>query len=125
DVRLVDSHGNRAAVFERLGDDLVEAEPLVLRAGPVKVAQALDLIGPSLELARGCLHEYALEILRRVDGGIADHEGDARGIRSIVLRHDIAIAGDDANARESKAEHLGDGLHEDGGRPLPDVRGAR
>src|SRR5262249_34128001 len=61
----------------------------------------------------------------RVDGGVADHEGHARGIGAVVLRHHLAVAGDDADACEVEAEHLGHGLHQDGRRPLPDIGGAR
>ena len=125
DGRIVAGHGNRAAVLERLDNDLSKSEPLVLRAGAVKLTQTLDLLGLGLELARSCLHQHALEILRRVDRGIADHEGHARGIGSVVLRHHLAVAGDDANAGYVEPEHFSDGLYQDRRRSLPDVGGAR
>ena len=98
---------------------------LVLRAGAIELAQALDVLGLGLELARGGGDQHALEIVRGVDRRIADHEGDARGIGAVVLRHHVAVAGDDAHARHVEAEHLGDRLHQDGGRALADVGGAR
>src|SRR5262245_25827280 len=125
DGRVVAGHRDGAGVLERLGHHLVEGQALVLRARAIKLAQAFDLLGLGLELARGRRHQHALEILRRVDGGVADHEGHARGIGAVVLRHHLAVAGDDADACEVEAEHLGHGLHQDGRRPLPDIGGAR
>src|SRR5260221_2818758 len=123
--RVVARHRDGAGVLERLGHHLVEVQSLLLRAGAIKLAQALDLFGLGLQLARGRRYQHALEILRRVDGGIADHEGHARRVGAVVLGHHLAVAGDDAHAREVEAEHLGHGLHQDGRRSLPDVGGAR
>src|SRR5262249_50298419 len=44
---------------------------------------------------------------------------------AVVLRHDFAVAGDDADARKIEPQHLGHGLHQDGRRALPDIGGAR
>ena len=81
--------------------------------------------GLRFELARRRRHQHALEVLRRVDRRVADHEGDARRIGAVVLRHHVAVAGDHADAREIEAEHLAHALRQDGGRALPDIGGAR
>ena len=99
--------GDGAGILERLGDHLVEGEPLVLRAGAIELAQALDLLGLRFELARRGRDQHALEVLRGIDRGVADHEGHARGIGAVVLGHHVAVAGDDADAREIEPEHLG------------------
>ena len=80
--------------------------------------------GLGLELARGGGDQHGLELLRGVDGRIADDEGDARGVGAVVLRHHVAVAGDDAHARQIEAQHLGHRLHQDGGRALADIGGA-
>src|SRR5262249_55909808 len=97
----------------------------VLRAGAIKLAQAFDLLGLGVELARGRGHQHTLEILRRVDRGVAHHEGHARGVGAVVLRHHLAVAGDDTDAREVEPQHLAHGLHQNGRRALPDIGGAR
>src|SRR6202030_2997315 len=122
--RVIAGDGDGAGVFERLGDDLVEGEALVLRAGAIELAQAFDLARLGFELSRGGGDQHGFEILRGVDGGIADHEGDARRIGAVVLRHHFAVAGDDADARQIEPEHFGDRLREDGGRALADIGGA-
>src|SRR5947209_4542460 len=107
--------GNRdGAVPESLAHHLVESDPLVLHPGTVELAQTLDLFRLGLELARGRRHQDAFEILRRVDGRIAHHEGHARRIGAVVLRHYLAVAGDDTNAREIEPKHFADGLHQQG-----------
>ena len=108
DGGVVAGHRDGAGILERLGHDLLEGGALVLRAGAIELAQALDVLGPRFELARRRRDQHALEVLRRVDRRIADHEGHARGIGAVVLRHHLAVAGDDADAREIEAEHLGD-----------------
>ncbi len=45
--------------FERFGDDLLEGRALVLRAGAIELAQALDVLGPRLELARRGRDQHA------------------------------------------------------------------
>ena len=123
---IVAGHRDGTGVPERLGHHLVEGQALVLRAGAIDLAQAFDLVRLGFELARRGSNQHALEILRRVDRSIADHESHARGIGAVVLRHHLAVAGDDADPRKrSRPEHLADRLHQDGGRALPDVGRAR
>ena len=80
--------------------------------------------GVGVELARRGGDHQRLELVGRIDGRIADQEGDARGIGAVVLRHHLAVARDDAHAADVEAHHLGHRLHQDGGRALADVGGA-
>ena len=125
DGRVVAGDGDGAGILQRLGHHLVEGRALVLRAGAIDLAQAFDVLRPRLQLAGGGVDQHALEIARGIERGIADHESDARGIGAVVLRHHLAVAGDDAHARKIEAEHFGDGLRQDGGRALADIGGAR
>src|SRR5262249_17332826 len=110
--RVVAGDGDGAGIFERFGDDFVEGQPLVLRAGAIEFAETFDLAWLGVELARGRRDQDRLEVPRRLDRGITDHESDARGIGAVILRHHFAVAADDADAREIKPEHLGDALHQ-------------
>src|SRR4029077_9280441 len=122
--RVVAGDDDGAAIFESLRDDFVEGQPLVLRAGAIKLAQALDLVRLSFELARRGGDQKRFKILRRFDRGIADHEGDPGGIRTIVFRHYLAVAADDADTGKIEPETLGDSLPQHRRRALADLGGA-
>src|SRR5262245_16108953 len=77
---IVPRHRDGAGVLQGLGHHLVEGEALVLGAGAIELAQTLDIIGVGFELARGGCYQQPLQVLRRLDRRIADHEGDARRI---------------------------------------------
>ena len=121
DGRVVAGDGDGAVVLQRLGHHLLEGQALVLRARAIDLAQAFDIAGRRVELARGSRDHQRLELVGRIDGRVADQERDARGIGAVVLRHHLAVARDDAHAADVEAHHLGHGLHEDGGGALADV----
>ena len=103
DGRVVAGDGDGAGVLQRLDHDLLEGE----RPCP---ARRRDRPRPGIRCPRAapraCARRRrparALSLLRRVDRRIADHEGDARGIGAVVLRHHLAVAGDDAHARRCR-----------------------
>ena len=125
DGGIVSGHRNGAGVLERLGDHFAERQPHVLGAGAIDFTEALDLFRLGLQLARRRRDEHALEIVRRLDGGIADHERHARGIGAVVLGHDLAVAGDDADARKLEPEHFANRLRQQRRRALADLGCAR
>src|SRR5262249_52048902 len=84
DRRIIAGRREGAGVFKRLGDDFIEGQPLVLRAGAVELAEAFDLARFGVELARRRRDQDRFEVLRRLDGGITDHEGNARRIGAVI-----------------------------------------
>src|SRR5215471_9686014 len=55
DGRIVAGDGDGAGVLQRFGHDLVERRALVLGARAINFAEALDVLGPRLELAAAAL----------------------------------------------------------------------
>ena len=115
----------RAGIHQRFGGGIAEADGAVRIGGDVEgLAHAVHQFGGNLKATRGGLDQNFLELLRRVEAGIADHEGDARRIGTVVLRRYRAVVGDDAHAAEIHAEHFHDDLGDDGGAALADIGGA-
>ena len=80
--------------------------------------------GSASSLRAAAAVEQAFQLVGGIDGRVADDEGDARGVGAVVLGHHVAVARDDAHARDVEAQHLGHGLHQHGGRALADLGGA-
>ena len=62
DSGVVAGDGDGAGIFQRLHHDLLEGRALVLRAGAIDLAQALDIFRPGVELARRGGGEHALRL---------------------------------------------------------------
>lgn len=69
-------YGDRAAIIECLHHDLLEGEALVLSAGSIELAQTLDVAWRCVQPACRGSHEQTLELIGRIDGGIAHDERD-------------------------------------------------
>jgi hypothetical protein len=63
----------------------------------------------------------ALQLARRVEAGVAEHEGDARGVGAQVHRGEVGVGGEHAHVVERHAELLADDVGDQRVRALADV----
>src|ERR1019366_1625138 len=73
-------HGDAATLRERGRRDLAERESRAFRAADTKpLPDTLDQVRTAREPARRGREKEVAQLLRGVDRGVADHEGNARG----------------------------------------------
>src|SRR6516162_9992491 len=65
---------------------------------PELLADAFDVVRSGVELASCGFDQNCSKLFRSIDGGIADHESNARRIGAIVLWRDRAVRGHHADA---------------------------
>ena len=110
DSVIVSLDCNSAFAFQGGGYHLVEGQTLVLLAAAINFTQTFYILRRNFQLAGGGLYQFSLEILSRVDGGIAHHKGDPTRVTAVILGRDGAIGGNDADTPHVHPQCFGGAL---------------
>ena len=114
---------DRTRVSQCFFADSVEVQRRILIVGyAISLTINLNIFRCHIKFACRCVNQDIFEVLSRLDGRIADHVSHPGGIRSVVLRRNSAVVGDNSHTTHVDPQHFADDLSADGSRPLADIR---